>query len=193
MKEKDSIYTVAKDLLSKYNGNFEKAVSAMKKLFLKDSDLVYKYRDEIFERAASAIVQSVFANQRSSLFKTVPTLPKGVSGEDQQGKLSDKVKVCIENEVELLLNMAFNVCKKQLRFARREDLAEEVNMFLIHACGNDSWAVFLNSIYEKLEEDQMVEEVLSEKDLQKIMDKTNRIINDKWGKRFVKVEAPKLV
>lgn len=188
MKTEKSINSVAKDLLSKHNGNFAKAVSALKKLFLNDLDLVEQYKEEIFERAASAIVQSVFSVQRSFLFKTVPILPKGISGESQQKSLPERVKASIKVETEALLNMALNACKKLLRNATKEDLAEEINMFLSHARGNDSRAVFLTSIYSELHEEEKVCDYFTEKDLAGIMKQTQKIIDKKWNGKFVKVE-----
>jgi len=188
--KKKTINFIAKNLLSKYNGNLEKASFALKKLFLTKPELVEEYKNEIFGRAAFAIVQSIFAANRSSLFKTVPTLSKGTSGEAQQANVAKRVALSIINETEILLDMALNICKKQLRFATKEDLAQEINMFIAHARGNDSRATFLSMIYEGLEENKSVETCFTEKDLSEIMEKTQKSINREWSKKFIKVEEP---
>lgn len=188
MKEKESINTIAKDLLSKHKGNPDKASKALKKMLLTNPQLVEEYKDEIFGRAASAIVQSVFAIERSHVYRTVPTLEKGQSGEMQQANIAKKVAASIINEVEIHLNMFLNVCKKRLRYVTRTDLAKEINMHLTNARGNDSRATFLNMIYEGLEEDQSVGECYDEESLNRMMERTQKKISKEWSKRFVKAE-----
>jgi hypothetical protein len=182
MKE---IRQLATDLLEKHEQNWDLAIEEGITIALSDPDILEEFTRPLISQAIRSIIQNIGQQHRSKIFNSsfpsVPTCPKGVSGEDLQKGKEDKAIVQNFVLAETIMDMWLNKCKQKLGNATKQDLAVEIDMYADNSRWNEKRYLFFKSIYEGLKSDaQTVRKAFTVKQLEALKQKAHTRADARW-------------
>jgi len=186
------MYKLAEQLLDKHDEDWDAAIEEAIHKAITDPDIFEEYTKPLLENAIRGIVRTAGAARRSKIFNSVPTCPKGQSGESLQKNTYEKEQARTVVQETAIMEMWLNKCKKKLRDAMRSDLAQEVNMFNNHARWNEKRRSFLNEIYQGLENGDRVQDKFTNAQLEAIKQKVHRKVDSRFDKLVLEEGAPAL-
>lgn len=183
----DSIYELAAKLLDEHGENWDEAIEEAVQIAIDNPEIFEKFTRPLIVRSIKDIVRSVGALRRSKILNSVPTCPKGISGETFQKNPVANLEARAET-MDTVLDMWLNKRKKNLRNANKEDLAVEINMFNNHARWNDQRRLLLTELYNGLKNDETVGDKFTVKQAEQIWRRVRKFIDSKRNRLEVPEE-----
>lgn len=185
----EKIRKIAKKLIVDNNGDYDKAIKKCVEIILNNKNLLEKYTKPLLIQAIKNLVTKVGHIDRSHQFNgrspSVPTCPKGVSGETLQKQENINTYAQIYKR-QYEYSYWLNLCKKQLGDATKSDLRDEINMYLKNAKTNHKRALYFRSIYNLLQDNKIkVKEAITENKLQELLNTAHELGDGSWNDQFV--------
>lgn len=149
--------------------------------------MIWKFaKNEVYN--IGHLTRSQCWNNAGKTFEETPNKQeKGVSGEDSHKGVVGDIVVGMKN-IQRMLDMPLNKCKKKLGEATRDDLALEINMYLEQAKSNHEKAVFYKEVQSSLVENEKVADCFTEESIKQIAHRVQVETRSSWNKE--RVEEP---
>jgi len=208
------INSLAKHFIEKNDYDNVAAREEMIEFVINDPEYLEYYTKPLVAAAIKKAIQSVSASIRYRIVKgiyhnpdseeevpskpepkpskssppSVPTMPKGFSGENAK---KGNTNVAVSTIIHTALKFRLNNAKVLLKDATHNDLAKEINVYANHSKWNEYKRIWLTKIYESLEEGKKVSEIYSGPEIESLYEEAEKEVDKSWEEKYKRVVEEK--